>query len=309
MSYENSNSILYWLKLYHKNTLNCFNVYNDASELIAFIPSQDSDFFESKLGIGNPKFIENLSISNCEVVFSKYSHLLIDPKNTNTLKGYWVERFSKIISKNVYKSLGFENILFKSPESVIRNLVCHFDINYGKILNLGVGSTLIQELTHDSSTIFNLDLIKIPNLKENQLFLVGDVYNLPLKKASFDAVIALFLLEHTPTLKRVISNIYEILNDKGRFLFSIPFIFFENENNIEFSLNPPFFHFKLFTLNPMEKEHWITSLDELDFIVASKGFKKEKIVYFNENGTLFNRDSSTLNSVRELYAVCSYNKP
>ncbi len=304
----NQTNIFFWLKLYHKYTYKCFNVYNSNSELIAFISEEDALKFESRLGIQTPKLIKTNLLLDNQIDLSNKKHLLVDPKLPETLDGIWAEKFSIILSKNIYNSLGINNTIFKSPQNFYKNVVNNYDLNFGHTLNLGSGSNDMDMIKSGYSLLVNMDIKTLPYAKQKEKGIIGDLFNLPLKTKSFDTIFAFFLLEHISSLDKVLKNIESVLKVNGRFIFSIPFIIPENNDIFNFSINPPFFHLRVFSKHMIENENWIMSLDELDILLQSKGFKKEKHIYFQENEIDLNNNIPPNWGNQEFYAICSYIK-
>lgn len=57
-----------------------------------------------------------------------------------------------------------------------------------------------------------------------RLDVVGDLLDLPLREGSFDAVLNLVVLEHTPDPPRVARELYRVLRASGRMLLVVPHI-------------------------------------------------------------------------------------
>jgi 2-polyprenyl-3-methyl-5-hydroxy-6-metoxy-1,4-benzoquinol methylase len=78
-------------------------------------------------------------------------------------------------------------------------------------------------ISMDISTTNPVNSLKeVPH--ENHAGLIADVYNIPLKENSVDAIIASEILEHVPDPERFIINLVKLLKQNGKLIISIPYM-------------------------------------------------------------------------------------
>ena len=136
-----------------------------------------------------------------------------------------------------------EDFWFKAKNNLIAILMDKTIKNENKklkILNIGVG-------TGDDLKILNkygenyiidtnkkaLDLIDKSFYKDKK---VADACKLPFKESFFDIVVAFDVFEHIQNDKKAISEVYRVLKNKGKLIFSVPafqFIFSSHDRALE----------------------------------------------------------------------------
>jgi len=95
----------------------------------------------------------------------------------------------------------------------LRRFLAFATLNNLKIINVGSGPSDL------GPNVLNTDFFLYPNVD-----LVADMHKLPIKSNSFDRVVSLAVLEHTPTPNIAVSEIFRILRPEGEVLCFFPFI-------------------------------------------------------------------------------------
>ncbi len=91
----------------------------------------------------------------------------------------------------------------------------------GIVLDAGAGRLALKFLlTPKAGAYYSIDKY----MAREELSIVGDLNNLPLKEKTFDTVICFQVIEHTPTPEIVIKNLAASLKDKGILILSAPHV-------------------------------------------------------------------------------------
>lgn len=158
-----------------------------------------------------------------------------DIENLNTGK-YWDNIFSE--SEN----LSHQSPMTKDKIRLIANAIPSRNLS---ILDLGIGDGFVEELLEDRSVnykLFGLDIsyvsIEKMQKKYRGRFVLGNVLEAKriFKNQNFDIILAIELLEHISVSKLffLYGQIYSLLKNDGKFIFSIPI----NENLHLMDKNP-----------------------------------------------------------------------
>ena len=83
------------------------------------------------------------------------------------------------------------------------------------IINLGSGPAILKN---------RRDIINIDMFAFNQVDMVADAFNLPIKDQSVDFIINTAMLEHVSAPSKIVSEIHRILKKDGEFFCFLPFI-------------------------------------------------------------------------------------
>ena len=83
------------------------------------------------------------------------------------------------------------------------------------IINLGSGPAILN----NRRDIINIDIFAF-----NQVDMVADAFNLPIKDQSVDVVINTAMIEHVSDPSKIVNEIYRILKKDGDFVCYLPFI-------------------------------------------------------------------------------------
>ena len=174
----------------------------------------------------NPFFIEKarreLARTNRDKLLLKFYSgklPLIKDKNTGH---FWDKKFENTVS--YFDEDGMTKDRVKIAASFIPNKKV-------KILDIGAGMGLIEQylkIINKNYEIYGIDISQISvnflNKHFNGKFKKGSLYNMNFKENSFDAVLALEVLEHVPPFKiiGVLKNIKKILKPRGIFIGSVP---------------------------------------------------------------------------------------
>jgi len=142
---------------------------------------------------------QKFDIINDAVIFKK-----LTPFQQKDTKHYFFESYlNKFHTFN--RSLNLN-------KKFVEDLIDSFDEN-AKILNLGAGKQILRK------NIVNIDIELFDNID-----IVGDANNIPIKENSFDCVITQALLEHVSNPDTVVNEIYRILKNGGCIYAEIPFL-------------------------------------------------------------------------------------
>jgi len=115
-----------------------------------------------------------------------------------------------------------------SRDRLVRCLNGHFDELCGKrVLEAGSGSGRFTEIIADTGATlhtFDSSLAIEANFQNNQffdniLFAQADIYNCPFRRNSYDFVICLGVVQHTPDPEKTIAKLYELVKPGGYLVF------------------------------------------------------------------------------------------
>ena len=98
----------------------------------------------------------------------------------------------------------------------------YFKLEYGrfKILHVAPNTNEFKYIKNNVTTLLQYDRLNIRPVKH--INLVQDLTHLTLNDCTYDLVIAWHVLEHIPSDKAAISEVYRVLKKGGRFLVSVP---------------------------------------------------------------------------------------
>jgi len=115
--------------------------------------------------------------------------------------------------------------------NMIANFLCRRD-KFSKVLNIGFGSAILENIMFKSKCLFNWYGIDISNDSVQKArkvfpecnFIRSDVKNIDLLNEKFDYILAIEVLEHIipKNILGVLSKINQILATNGVFILSIP---------------------------------------------------------------------------------------
>ena len=100
-----------------------------------------------------------------------------------------------------------------------------------KILDVGCGSAWVaKHFMGSATTVVSFD-ISDKNTKQalalfpgkNHFAVTGDVYRLPFRENSFDAIISAEVIEHVPNIQAYLSNLIRVIKPGGRIILSTPY--------------------------------------------------------------------------------------
>jgi len=91
----------------------------------------------------------------------------------------------------------------------------------GICLDLGCGEGPYKDLLIKRGyTYIGLDIKHQGGIKD---FILGDAHRLPFRRASVKLVLATHVLEHLLNPQKVVDEVYQILENKGKFIIIVPF--------------------------------------------------------------------------------------
>lgn len=97
-------------------------------------------------------------------------------------------------------------------------------IKAGKTLYIGCETNTYKK-TIPHTTFQTMDIEK-----KNKPDIIGDIHNIPLKKETYDTVVALQVIEHCQNPKKAIQEMIRITKPKGTIIISAPFIFYYHKS-------------------------------------------------------------------------------
>lgn len=144
-----------------------------------------------------------------------------------------------------------------------------------KVLDLGCGTGRLYEIFRDkginyTGIDFSEKLIQIAKEKYGDMFVLGDILNLPFPNENFDSIWAMASLHHIPTKKfrkKAISHIYRILKPGGRVIATC----WKLKSFLRKDVYVPF-HGK-------KRYYHVFSLGELKRLFKNAGFKIKELRY------------------------------
>ena len=302
--------VLFWLKLYHSCAYECFNLYNWQGRLVGFVPREAGENVEKLVGVGKPSYVRNNIVENEFLENFRY-HILIDPKNPNSLKGPWAERFSKILSLSIYNSVGLNTSIFKSPAQVWEYLGQSVNAKSKRILDMGSGACQqLNTCLKGYKLLVHFDCVKPRGEGNNEFNMEGDLYAMPFEIGSFDIELCLFVLEHVTNTKKLIQQVWYTLDENGTLIIAIPIIWVNRTKAKlgEYLINPPFIHLRLFSYEKLHNFPWVTSLDEMERMVIDCGFEKIQTAVFDQYGMHYKSVGETHEDYKQLYSISRFVK-
>jgi SAM-dependent methyltransferase len=161
-------------------------------------------------------------------------------------------KLSKIISrKGVYP---FLNIEFNKIRS------------YKKVLTIGAGGE-VNFLLNQYSKKNSFDLVSFDIEKNMQPDILGDICTYDFKEEKYDYVVIVEVLEHLHSPHLAISNINSLLNQGGKIILTVPFIFPIHERPYDYYRYTKYgleFLFKDFSnLKIKERNSWLEAINVL----------------------------------------------
>lgn len=96
----------------------------------------------------------------------------------------------------------------------VEKAVKEFEIT-GKVLEIGSGA---RWKYFPGSISLNRDLSAQPQI-------IGDAESLPFPDNTFDGIVCLEVIEHTPSPNKFVDEVYRTLKSNGQLLLTVPFIF------------------------------------------------------------------------------------
>ncbi|HKK74288.1 MAG TPA: class I SAM-dependent methyltransferase [Saprospiraceae bacterium] len=105
------------------------------------------------------------------------------------------------------------------------------DTTSAKILDVGCGSAWVaQHFAPSQTTVVSFDISDKNTKKALSLYpgerhfaVTGDVYRLPFRENSFDAIISAEVIEHVPNIQAYLNNLIRVLKPGGRMVLSTPY--------------------------------------------------------------------------------------
>jgi len=91
----------------------------------------------------------------------------------------------------------------------------------GKILDLGCGTGLLAEFLSEKLIGIDISLEMLKSGKSRELFIQGDMENLPFKNNSFDAVLSFSSFMNLSDLKKGLIETKRVLNKDGLFIVTL----------------------------------------------------------------------------------------
>jgi SAM-dependent methyltransferase len=161
-------------------------------------------------------------------------------------------KLSKIISrKGIYPFLNLEFNKIKSNK---------------KVLTIGAGGEVNLLLNHYSKKN-SFDLVSFDIEKNRQPDLLGDICTFDFHEEKYDYVVIVEVLEHLHSPHLAISNIYSLLNQGGKIILTVPFIFPIHERPYDYYRYTKYgleFLFKDFkNLQIKERNSWLEAINVL----------------------------------------------
>ncbi len=132
------------------------------------------------------------------------------------MKCRWQRFTDKLIGKRDYffidtTSYSFFIIIKKYIDKYVK----------GRVLDAGAGRLALKFLlAPKATTYYSIDKY----IARKELSIVGDLNILPIKEKTFDTIVCLQVIEHTPTPEHVIKDLAVSLKDKGILILSAPHI-------------------------------------------------------------------------------------
>lgn len=127
----------------------------------------------------------------------------------------------------------------------------------GKVLDIGAGYEDIKEFLEMSNDVFRLDMDR-----KGRPDVFGDAGNLPVKEKSFDTILCLQVLEHTPNPEKIVKEANKVLKYNGIFIVSVP---------MAWAIH-------------MQEDYYRFTEDGLKYILESNGFE---IIKLEDQGGFF----------------------
>jgi len=120
-------------------------------------------------------------------------------------------------------------------ESVIKEITEEMSV----ILDIGCGNGWAsKKLIPSGKKVISMDISSDNPVRavreerhENHAGLIADAYNIPLKEASVDCIIASEVLEHVPDPETLITGLINLLKHKGKLIITVPY-----DEKIEYNL-------------------------------------------------------------------------
>jgi len=102
--------------------------------------------------------------------------------------------------------------------------------NYNEILVVGSGRDPYKKLFSKAKRYVCLDIIPIYGITD----VVGDALHMPIISSSFDCVFATEVLEHLYNIFSFVKEINRVLKPGGRVIITVPFLFHQHSDTIDF---------------------------------------------------------------------------
>jgi len=106
---------------------------------------------------------------------------------------------------------------------------------YGDILVVGAGHDPYGSLINKSAFVVRSDLFLFPTTID----IVTNARSMPFANKSFDAVVAIEVLEHILEFDEVLNECSRVLSDSGRMILSVPFMFPYHPDPYDFARYTP----------------------------------------------------------------------
>jgi len=166
------------------------------------------------------------------IILGKIFHL-----KASLSEGFDMSFFKKIVAKNRFNPgiIGiFTNPFFIARRGLFKEIYSLSDQISGKVLDVGCGEKPYESLFKTKEYI-GLEYNNTENRAAKKADIFYDGKTFPFKSSRFDSVVCNQVLEHVFESDDFLHEIHRILKPNGKLLLTVPFIWDEHEQPVDFA--------------------------------------------------------------------------